>query len=263
MTFEDLYGDELDKVLGSSDRTNLFTTAKRKKETNRAMQWFITETACCQKRGEFPLVDGVAEYNLLDEIGADFLFWTPTDVEVWGTNTNTTPDEITYYAGPDLPRYTENALNALDPGWRSTTPSTPLGWYDRNSAGQYILGIYPAVEIESGWTWKAITPYTVKATEMTANADQPFTVDSSTYTNLTPWHDAIALKAGSELEMLRKGVERSQYLLQQAMARVVDFRDKTRVPQSRRMQFQKNYLADAQQWNGGYYQGYRWGRVCP
>lgn len=262
MTFSDLYGQELDKVLGSAS-TELFTMAKRKYELNRAMEWFITETECCQKRASFALSDGVSEYNLLDEIGESFLFWTPVDVEVWGENTNVSPSVTTYYAGVDLPQTTENQLNQIDPGWRSTIPSTPLNWYARNSAGQFLLGIYPAVKIESGWNWTAKVPYTVKATEMVNAGDLPFTVDGDTYTNLTPWQDALALKAGSELEKLRKGVERSQLLLQQAQARVLDFRDKTRVPQSRSAQFQRRYWNEASGMNGDWYQGYRWGRVCP
>lgn len=260
MTFADLYGQELDKVLGSAS-LELFTLAKRKYELNRAMEWFITETECCQKRGSFALVDAQAEYNLLDEIGDSFLGWTPTDVEVWAVNTNVSPNVTTYYAGDDFPQTTENQLNQFDPGWRSTTPSTPMSWYARNSAGQFILGLNPAVDILSGWTWTAKVPYTTKATEMVAAGDFPFTVSGDTYTNLTPWQDALALKAGSELELLRKGVERSQFLLQKAQARVIDFRDKTRVPQSRSAQFQTNYWRRG--YNGDNYQGYRWGRVCP
>jgi len=260
MTFQQLYQDELDKVLGSSS-LELFTLAKRKYELNRAMEWFITETECCQRRGSFTVVDRQAEYNLLDEIGDAFLGWTPTDVEVWAENTNVSPSVTTYYAGDDFPQTTENQLNQYDPGWRSTTPSTPLNWYARNSAGQFILGLFPAVKVDTGWNWTAKVPYTTKATEMVNANDLPFTVNGDTYTNLTPWQDALALKAGSELELLRKGVERSQFLLQKAQARVIDFRDKTRVPQSRSAQFQKNYWRHG--CNGDNYQGYRWGRVQP
>ncbi len=261
MVFSDLYGSELDKVLGS-DSLTLFTLAKRKYELNRAQEWFITETECCQKRGDVTIIDGQAEYNLLDELDDDFLGWTPTDVEVWALNTNVSPNVTTYYAGIDFPRTTENSLNQTDPGWRSTTPSTPMAWYDRNSAGQFILGLYPAVKVDSGWTWTAKVPYTVKASPMVNANDLPFTVDADTYTNLTPWQDALALKAGSELELLRKGIERSQFLLQKAQARVVDYRDKTRVPQSRSAQFQTRYWQAART-NGGWYQGYKWGRTCP
>ena len=152
MTFLELYGNELDKALGSADRTQLFTTAKRKSEINAAQLWFITETECCQKRGEITMVDEQAEYDLLTELADEsFLGWTATDVEVWAENTNVSPSVTTYYAGPDLPQYTENLLNQVDPGWRSSTPSNPLAWYERNNAGQMLVGIYPPPKIESGW----------------------------------------------------------------------------------------------------------------
>lgn len=266
MTFLDLYTTELDKALGS-EQTTLFTVPKRKYEINQAMLWFVTETACCQKRGEIEMVDEQAEYDLLTELDDDsFLFWTPTDVEVWALNTNVSPNKTTYFAGPEFPRMTENLLNQQDPGWRETTPGDPLSWYDRNDGGQFIVGINPPPKIESGWEWTLVTPYTIKADDMSADADVPFTVGAHTYTNLTPWHIVLAQKAASELEKLRKGLERSQFFLQQAQQGVLDYRDKTRVPESRRATFQGGGNWRNRQW-GGYdggrwpYQGYPFGRV--
>lgn len=266
MTFADLYGQELDKALGSEQLT-LFSLSKRKYELNQAMLWFVSETSCCQKRGEITMVNNQAEYDLLTELDDEsFLFWTPTDVEVWKVNTNVSPNTTVYFAGPEFPRMTENLLNQQDPGWRSTTPGDPLSWYDRNSAGEYIVGVNPPPKIDSGYNWTLVTPYTVKATEMVNANDVPFTVDTNVYTNLTPWHITLAYKAASELEKLRKGLERSQFFLQQAQNMVTDYRDKTRVPESRRATFQNGGGWRNRQW-GGYcggkwpYQGYPFGRV--
>jgi hypothetical protein len=53
---------------------------------------------------------------------------------------------------------------------------------------------------------------------------------------LTPWFDALEIKAASELELLRKDSVRSAQLMQLAMARVMDYTDKQRVPGGKRIQ---------------------------
>lgn len=55
MTFVDLYGIQLDIELGSADRTQLFTTARRKKAVNDAMHNFERITSCTPAYGSISL----------------------------------------------------------------------------------------------------------------------------------------------------------------------------------------------------------------
>ena len=64
MDFLTLYGTELDRELGTTDRTQRFTTARRKEAINAAQLRFLKRTGCVTKQTTIALVDGTQEYDV-------------------------------------------------------------------------------------------------------------------------------------------------------------------------------------------------------
>lgn len=240
MTFLELYGDKLDRELGSADRTSLFTTVRRKAAINDAQEWFVTQTECLQRTEAIELTDADGEVDLEAEIAdADFLWIAKQGPEIAADPGG--GGEIVYYAGESFKRTTVQELNRENSGWRNLDPGAPEAWYERNEGGQHIFGIVPPPSIPGAATWTLSVPYVVKAAAMSADGDIPFTVSSNAKVSLIPWHDALVYYAASELEKLRKGLERSTFLRQQAESRILDYLDKRRVPGGKRIKLARNY----------------------
>jgi hypothetical protein len=64
MTFAQLYGESLNRELGSDDTTQLFTTVRRKAAINEAQREFARVTECYTREATIPLVIGQMEYDL-------------------------------------------------------------------------------------------------------------------------------------------------------------------------------------------------------
>jgi hypothetical protein len=186
------------------------------------------------------LSDGTQEYDLEVAISdADYLWIAKQGVEVKVAPSSGDPE---YYAGRDLPRRDIPWLDRHIPNWRNHT-GRPEAHYLREVGGQVFFGIYPTPEVGSGETWTARVPYVIRATEMSADGDEPFTVSSNVKKVLSPWHEAIADRAASELENLRKNATRSLELLQYAQARVKDYQKKQRPRGGRMVNFARDYRA--------------------
>ena len=206
MTFLELYDDQLDIELGTTDQTQLFTTARRKAAANAAMQAFVRQTGATKKYGEIAIVDGTSEYNLYTNF-TDFIRLAGNP-SVKKTDSDSV---VTYIQGKDLPRRHPEQLDLLEPGWRSADAGTPAVWYLRANTGTRLIGLTPAPDVPSGDTWKFIVPYVAKPVAMSAGADVPFTVGTGVLIDLEPWHQALVHYAASVLEPLRKntsGAER-------------------------------------------------------
>lgn len=245
MTFEELYNDALSRELGSSDTLNLFTTARRKAAINLAQRWFIVQTECLVSTASIALDDEDGEYDLEAEIGSDRFIQLATrqhrpriECDPGGGGA------IVYLEGRSFQRRSVPYLDQHLPGWRSAI-GTPDTWYETSEGGQRIFGMTPAPDIPSGATWTLKLPYVVLAADMSADADEPFTVSSNPKRSLIPWHDALAKYAAHELEKLRKGLERSAVLLQMAESRVLDYFDKQRVPGGAVVQVARSYRREA------------------
>lgn len=243
-TFATLYGDKLSEALGSSDTANLFTTARRKAAINTAARWWNAETECLTRTAEIDVTDETAEYDLLAGItDGDFL-----KISKRGPVLKADPGgggTIVYYSGDDFARVDVAWLDANEPGWRAASASIPSMWYEREDEGRRYIGLYAPPDVPAGATWTLLVPYVVLVADMSSDAAVPFTIDSHARTDLSPWHDALALYAASELEKLRKGVERSIFLRQQAEQRVLDWMDKQRVPGGKRLKVARSYRREA------------------
>lgn len=243
-TFATLYGDKLSEALGSSDTSNLFTTARRKAAINDAARWWNAQTECLTRTAEIAVVDGTSEYDLIAGIAdGDFL-----KIAKRGPVLKADPgggETIIYYSGEDFERVDVAWLDDNEPGWRSAGAGTPSSWYEREDGGQRLFGLYVPPDVPAGATWTILVPYVVLLADMSTDAAVPFTISGHARTDLAPWHDALPLYAASELEKLRKGIERSIFLRQQAEQRVLDWFDKIRVPGGKRLKVARSYRRES------------------
>ena len=258
MTFLDLYGNELDRVLGSSDRSQLFTIQRRQDAVNKAQRWFNVETSALWNTATIAVVDGQAEYDLQTLISDPNFLWMATQgPELLLTPATGTPTQI---AGKnDFPRRTVQWLNNEDPGWREDESGTPYCWYLRPEGGKDVFGLVPAPKIPAGDTWTLTVPYVIDTTDMAMDSDQPFTSESVVAARLLPWYDALTYYAGYLLEQLRKDGDRRNDDLQLATGLIKDYLDKQGVPSARVIQPLRNYRGELGQWPFTPYGG-RWGR---
>jgi hypothetical protein len=239
--FSALYGEQLDKELGSSDRTELFTTAKRKAEINRAQGWFVEQTDCLVRETTIAIVDGTQEYDVEATI-TDFLRVSKQNVELKITPSSGDPE---YYAGKDFPRRDIAWLNANLEGWRNLDDGRPVCWYLQEDGGTVNIGIVPVPDVLSGETWVLTVPYVARPTDMSLDADEPFTVSGNVKKSLSPWHDGLVYYAASELEKLRKNTPRSMELLQYAQARVQDYKARMQPKGGSHITFARDYRREA------------------
>lgn len=236
MTFLDLYGTRLDEALGTADRSGLFTIALRKAAVNEAQIWFLTETSCLSKTWALTLVQGQGEYDL-EEVITDqsFLFINPKQ----GPRIEMTDSggHLTVMSGEDeFPRRTVPWLNQYRDGWQADQPGTPDCWYERDEGAESILGVTPPPNLPAGNTWVLQLPYVYAPQTLVNDTDLPFTVDGVTKRSIAPWHDALSFRAAGRLELLRKGLDRSEIMQTLAEQRVNDYLARTTVVGPQRLQ---------------------------
>jgi len=210
--FSELYGNALDVQLNSADRTQLFTTARRKHEINEGEREFIKQTECLMKQSTLALStavvsgsSGVTEIDLSSQI-TDFLWLSKQPVEVRYSDSN---GVITYYSRDDLPRRDIPYLDRYQSGWRTASPSVPTAYYLRNDGGSLLLGLTPPPAFStttSSETWSAVVNYVAWPSSMTSDTNVPFTAQA----HLRPWHQAPVHFAAFRLEKLRGDEEASQ-----------------------------------------------------
>lgn len=236
MTFAQLYGVELDRELGSSDSTELFTTVRRKAAINAAQLEFVKRTECLTKQTTVALVDATQEYDLEASI-TDFGWISDQGVSIAisdGTNTR-------YLEGDDLEVTTIARLNHEEPGWRAVSAGIPTKVYLVRNGGAVNLGFHPKPSIGSGDTWTAILPYVLVPADMSADADEPFTVSANALRSLRMWHRALPHFAAYDLEKFRKDEGREQAQLALWEAEVQRFLANEKPKGSRRVRFTRLY----------------------
>ena len=139
MTFSDIYGTDLDTELGTTDRTQRFTTTLRKRYANEGQRVFNEQTSCFVKRTNLAVTDGVQEVDLEASgviAAQDYLWPSKTSASLRrydGSGTANT--DYSYVEGPDLPFKTEEELNQTDPNWRAASAGVPECWYLREDGG--------------------------------------------------------------------------------------------------------------------------------
>lgn len=227
MTFADLYGTDLDTELGTADRTQRFTTVLRKRYVNEGQRVFNEQTSCFVKRAAMPLVDGVSEYNLEATVASVFVDENGDPDYLWPAQTSAsfrryTADTESWVEGPQLPFKSEEELNQTRPGWRAESDGVPDCWTLRRDGGRQWLVVVPGPALPATEGWEVWFPYVARPTDMTSDAEVPYSVvvgglGPTTYVlrELAPYHRALVHYAAAQLEKLRKnweGVERQMRL---------------------------------------------------
>lgn len=207
MTFVQLTTTELDRELGSS-QTSLFTTVARKAAINAAQLEFVKRTECLQRQISFVLTDDRQEYDM--EAASDFMLIAKQGVSIKIVGASDT----TYIEGDDLERTSVERLSVEESGWRAADASRPMKWYQRRSGGTVNLGLHPKPSIDVTETWYALVQIVMVPTDMSADADEPFTCSGNALRSMRPWHRALVHYAAYDLEKLRKDQTRSAAQLQ-------------------------------------------------
>lgn len=247
-TFSQLYGEYLDAELGTADRTQLFTTAKRKDAVNRAQLEFVKQTECFTKDATITLVDDTQEYDL-DATGiisaGDFLWIAMQGAEHTFTDASA---NVTYTAGDDFRRVDIPELNERESGWRNTAAANrPSSYYVREDGGSVYLGIYPKPEIGASESASVRLPYVAIPPDMSGDSDEPFsaTAGSTPKKTLRPWHQALVHYAAALLEPLRKNYVGEQRQRQLFAALVADYLQRQRPKGGHVVRLARRYYAEA------------------
>lgn len=241
MDFVTLYGTELDRELGSADRTSLFTTARRKAAINAAQLEFVKRTECLSLETTVPLVDDTQEVDIEASV-TDFGWIAKQGISIQITSGTTTR----YIEGDDLTVTSIERLNTEQPGWRAVSAGTPTHVFIRRNGGTLNLGLHPKPSITAGDTWDAIVPYVLVPDDLVNDADVPFTVAANPILSLRPWHRALSYYGAFDLEKFRKDTGRSASALQLFEAEIEKYTAVNKPKGERRVRFVRDYRRTAQ-----------------
>ena len=247
MIFSSLYGNRLDRELGTADRTNLFTSARRKAAINEAAFEFANLTKCLERRSTITVTGGTGEYDLNSTTvlpNGDFNDFSPDGVEFRYTDASS---NVTILARDSLPRRDVDWLNQNRPGWRlSTTASTtmllPEFHYVRNDGAKYLLGFTPVPSTGSSASAEIMLSYIAQSPVMVSDTDSPFTFSGAFRADLNTYHQGLVHYAAHQLEKLRRDDQASQNQLQKFLGYVTRYFSDRRIPGGRQIRQGKNYF---------------------
>jgi hypothetical protein len=240
MQFSDLYDTQLDIELSSDDQTELFTTAKRKKAVNDAVENFVKTTKCTKDNGTIAIVDGTQEYNIESSFTNFIELLAPPVIRIAHT-TNPTR----WIQGDDLVRRTPEWLDREEPGWRAVDPGTPQFWYIDEDGAEYNLGMHPPPDVGTGETWSWYIVYLAQPTAMSADTDKPFTVSGSSAIRLQYYHQALVHYAAGLLEVDRKNYNGYERQMRIYAGFVAQYLSKQREAGPSQISTLRNYLRES------------------
>ncbi len=242
MFFSQLYGAQLDIELGSADRTQLFTTARRQKAVNDAMHNWERVTSCTAVYGTIPVVSTTGEYDLFLTFPNYFSLQERAEPALKMVDGS---GNATWLQGDSLPQRDPVWLDREDPGWRADPSGTPSAWYLRDDSGTSYVGLDPAPLIPAGWTYTLLIPYLATADDMVSDGDLPWAVNGKSFVRLTPYHQALVHYAAGLLEPLRKNYSAVQRQMSVYAGYIAQYMTKTRRDGPDQVTFARNYLRDA------------------
>lgn len=226
MTFAELYGEALHHELGSSDVSELFTTARRKVAINRAQREFARLTQCFSADLVQPVTDGLAVYDL--DVLSNNLFVNFKAQPVRLRRTTTASGAV---SEDRLTRHDEPWLDAQNIGWRNSPQSGVADTYAfivDGGTNQIALSLRPQVPTTE--TWELVVPVVLNPPDMANDGDVPFTWPSGSPLTpnpnmaLEPYHWALAHFAASQLERLRKDTQAVEGQLSMFGAYIQDYK---------------------------------------
>lgn len=242
MIFSDLYGTQLDIELGSADRTQLFTTAKRKKAVNDGMHNFERVTSCTPVYGTIPIVSGTGEYDV---------FLNFQNYISLAHNMNPSVKKVdasgnaSWIQGVDLPRRDPVWLDVSQPGWRADAAGTPTSWYLRDDAGTTFIGLDPPPSVPAGSTYSLLMAYVASSDDLVNDGDQPFSISGTPFLRLISYHQGLVHFAAGQLEALRKNYTAAKRQMDLYAGYVAQYTTKQRTDGPDQVTFARNYLREA------------------
>ena len=249
-TIGDMSGELLTHELGTSDTSELFTSARRTQAVIEGEREFANVTECLIRESTVTTSNGVAEYDLLSTVvipGGDFIRMAGRGPEYRLVSSNSTAVGSTrYVAGDEFPRSDIERLNRRDPGWRNSTGSQiPTDWYLKRESGKLLFGMYPPPTVTSSESGALRIPYVAYPATSTESTHVPFTYAGETRTDLAPYHRAIVHWAAHKLEKLRRDIEASEVQLQKFTGYVQEYLEEYRPKGGQRVTLSRNYLTEA------------------
>jgi hypothetical protein len=243
MTFGEGYGANLDRELGTADRTQRFTSALRKAYFNEGVAKFNERTGCYVKRASIALVDGTAEYDLeavATFAGEDYLRPSKTSASLRkydGAGSANT--DYSYLEGDSQLFYVaEEELNQQSPNWRAVAASTPQKWFLREDGASVWFTLHPGPDVPVGETWTVYWPYVAKAPALVADADIPYLGRIS----LVPYHEGPLYYAAAQCELLRKNREGHEWQMKRFAAAVAQYRGDMAPPRGSSVRVAQRYF---------------------
>lgn len=244
-TFLELYGAALDRELGSADRTVLFTTARRQQAINDAQRAWVRETECLVREGSVEVAQEVAEYDLESRF-SDFWWLAPRGVVLVQDDGT----DQTYLTGEDFPQRQVEWLDRYEPGWRQAPAGTPTCWYPRTDDGRLFLGLSPAPDIPADELWSLTVAYVAQPTDLSADTDEPFSINDNPAAHLRAWHPALVHYAAAQLELLRRDRQAYDLQLSRWAQWVVDYLQRYRPRGGQTVEFARDYRGEARRHTG-------------
>lgn len=251
MNFLQLYGEGLDRELGSADSDQLFTTVRRKAAVNSAQLEFNKQTECFVRQGILTMVDDTANYDLETSgvISAqDFLWIAAQGAEYVYQNAAA---QTTYLADKNFPRVDVPVLNREYPGWRlATKTSLPSSYHLFDDGGIQYFGLYPPPAVAVGESGRVFLPYVAKPVDMVGDSDEPYSVSTNPLSAIVPWHQALVHYAAALLEPLRKGYQAEQRQRGLFAGLVADYLQRQRPKGGQSIVAGRNYYREARRFSG-------------
>lgn len=151
---------------------------------------------------------GTAEYDVL----ANFSNFISTDERQNAyIKRVTSSGQVIYIQGDDLLFSSPAWLDRDESNWRADPSSTPQRWYYRDDSGTTFIGLDPSPLIPVGETWTLYLPYLASSVDMVGDTDKPFTIGTTPFLRLAPYHQGLVHYAAGLLEALRKNYDAQKY----------------------------------------------------
>lgn len=238
MEFLELYGDALDMELGSADRTNRFTTAKRKLAINEAQTEWIRVTGSFTRTASHGVLADTQEYDLQVLIGDDMFMRLAKRQPYFSMNDGS---DTTYLEGDSFQRFYIEDLDRDEPGWRDAPAGQPKGFYIREEGEAFYIGLHPTPNEPVGSTWVLHVPYVAYADDMVDDADVPF----EGAMRLRAYHRALVHYAAYLLEKLRRNYSVAQQQHAAFLAWTQEYLGDNANPAGDRVSYDHNYFSAA------------------
>lgn len=211
-TFSQLWGNDLTLELGSNDTSVLFTDARRQDAVQKGLQQFADLTECCLIQSSITVSSSAQEFNVLSSALAGSSaapFSRMADQGPVYIVSDTAGNQRFTAGDEDFPERKINFLDAAQEGWRSTTPGSPSGWYQRASSGARYLGLDCPANVSTSETAKLLVPYIPVLSTLSDTAVPYFG-----RTDLAIYHQASVHYGAHLMEKLRRDDERAEKQLQ-------------------------------------------------